>query len=86
MTIVHTSGSAGVPKAVLHTCGNHYYNALGSNVNLPPTAEDRWLLDLPHRSGSLSPAGSGSAGGDAAGPARRMTGAATRGIQRGGHT
>ena len=47
MTIVHTSGSAGVPKAVLHTCGNHYYNALGSNVNLPLTAEDRWLLDLP---------------------------------------
>ena len=38
---VHTSGSAGVPKAVLHTCGHHYSNALGSNVNLPPTAEDR---------------------------------------------
>ena len=36
-----------VPKAVLHTCGNHYYNALGSNANLPLTAEDRWLLDLP---------------------------------------
>ena len=35
MTIVHASGSAGVPRAVLHTCGNHYYNALGSNVNLP---------------------------------------------------
>ena len=46
-TILHTSGSAGVPKAVLHTCGNHYYNALGSNANLPLTAEDRWLLDLP---------------------------------------
>ena len=41
MTIVHTSGSAGVPKAVLHTCGNHYYNAPGSNANLPLTAEDR---------------------------------------------
>ena len=147
MTIVHTSGSAGVPKAVLHTCGNHYYNALGSNVNLPLTAEDRWLLDLPlhhvaglgivfrcllagaavampdrgesldaaldrygvthlsvvvtqlrrllgrpgpvprvaghgpgvlqDRSGSLSPAGSGGAGGDAAGPVRRMTASAT---------
>lgn len=35
MTIVHASGSAGVPGAVLHTCGNHYYNAPGSNVNLP---------------------------------------------------
>ena len=46
-TIVHTSGSSGVPKAVLHSCGNHYYNALGSNANLPLTAEDRWLLDLP---------------------------------------
>ena len=46
-TILFTCGSAGVPKAVLHTCGNHYFNALGSNVNLPPTANDRWLLDLP---------------------------------------
>ena len=46
-TIVHTSGSAGVPKAVLHSCGNHYYNALGSNANLPLAAGDRWLLDLP---------------------------------------
>ena len=46
-TILFTSGSAGVPKAVLHSCGNHYYNALGSNANLPLTPEDRWLLDLP---------------------------------------
>ena len=46
-TIVFTSGSAGVPKAVLHTCGNHYYNALGSNINLPLTSGDRWLLNLP---------------------------------------
>jgi len=46
-TIVFTSGSAGVPKAVLHTCGNHYYNALGSNINLPLTTGDRWLLNLP---------------------------------------
>ena len=46
-TIVHTSGSAGVPKAALHSCGNHYYNALGSNANLSLAADDRWLLDLP---------------------------------------
>ncbi len=46
-TIVFTSGSAGVPKAVLHSYGNHYYNALGSNTNLPLTIRDRWLLDLP---------------------------------------
>ncbi|MDD9982578.1 MAG: AMP-binding protein [Gammaproteobacteria bacterium] len=46
-TIVFTSGSTGVPRAVLHTCGNHYYNALGSNTNLPLTTGDRWLLNLP---------------------------------------
>ncbi len=46
-TIVFTSGSTGVPKAVLHSYGNHYYNALGSNTNLPLAPGDRWLLDLP---------------------------------------
>ena len=46
-TIVFTSGSTGTPKAVLHAYGNHYYNALGSNENLPLAAGDRWLLDLP---------------------------------------
>ncbi len=46
-TIVFTSGSTGTPKAVLHSYGNHYYNALGSNRNLPLAAGDRWLLDLP---------------------------------------
>ena len=46
-TIVFTSGSTGTPKAVLHSYGNHYYNALGSNTNLPLAPGDRWLLDLP---------------------------------------
>ena len=46
-TIVFTSGSTGTPKAVLHSYGNYYYNALGCNRNLPLTAGDRWLLDLP---------------------------------------
>ena len=46
-TVVFTSGSTGTPKAVLHSYGNHYYNALGSNENLPLAAGDRWLLDLP---------------------------------------
>ena len=44
---VFTSGSTGTPKAVLHSYGNHYYNALGSNTNLPLAPGDRWLLDLP---------------------------------------
>ncbi len=46
-TIVFTSGSLGVPKAVLHSYGNHYYNANGSNQNIPLQPGDRWLLALP---------------------------------------
>src|SRR5215212_9406087 len=33
-TIIFTSGSTGVPKAALHTFGNHYHSALGSNANI----------------------------------------------------
>jgi O-succinylbenzoic acid--CoA ligase len=47
VSILFTSGSSKKPKAVLHTLGNHYYNALGSNENLPFKPEDRWLLSLP---------------------------------------
>lgn len=46
-TILFTSGSAGPPKAVLHSYGNHYYNARGAIQNLPLGVGDRWLLDLP---------------------------------------
>jgi O-succinylbenzoic acid--CoA ligase len=46
-TIIFTSGSSGEPKAAMHTLGNHYYNALGSNQNIPVQLEDCWLLSLP---------------------------------------
>lgn len=46
-TVVFTSGSSGEPKAALHTYGNHYYNALGSNENIAVAPGDRWLLALP---------------------------------------
>lgn len=46
-TLIFTSGSAGAPKAALHTFGNHYYNARGSNLNIPFGPGDRWLLSLP---------------------------------------
>lgn len=54
-TIVFTSGSTGVQKAALHSFGNHFYNALGSNRNLPFQPGDRWLLALPlYHVGGLS--------------------------------
>jgi O-succinylbenzoic acid--CoA ligase len=54
-TIVFTSGSAGVPKAALHTFGNHYYSALGSNANIALAPDDRWLHSLPlYHVGGLS--------------------------------
>ena len=46
-SVVFTSGSSGSPKAALHTFGNHYWNARGSNENISLTAGDRWLLSLP---------------------------------------
>lgn len=46
-TVVFTSGSSGTPKAALHTIGNHYFSAEGSNQNIPLNPGDRWLLSLP---------------------------------------
>ena len=54
-TIIFTSGSSGVPKAALHTFGNHYYSALGSNANIALRPCDRWLHSLPlYHVGGLS--------------------------------
>ena len=46
-TIIFTSGSTGEPAAALHTFGNHYFSALGSNKNIEFGPGDRWLLALP---------------------------------------
>ena len=54
-TVVFTSGSTGAPKAALHTFGNHYFSALGSNANIALAAGDRWLHSLPlYHVGGLS--------------------------------
>ncbi len=46
-TIILTSGSTGIPKGVLLSVENHYYNAIGSNMNIALEKKDRWLLALP---------------------------------------
>ncbi len=54
-TIIFTSGSTGVPKAALHTFGNHHHSALGSNANIDLRPGDRWLHSLPmYHVGGLS--------------------------------
>ena len=46
-TIVFTSGSSGVSKGVLHTLGNHWYSARGSQKVIPVDSDVRWLAALP---------------------------------------
>ncbi|MBL7991171.1 MAG: o-succinylbenzoate--CoA ligase [Candidatus Kapabacteria bacterium] len=46
-TILCTSGSTGLPKALVHTVGNHYWSAMGSAANIPFGEGDCWLLSLP---------------------------------------
>jgi O-succinylbenzoic acid--CoA ligase len=54
-TVVFTSGSTGTPKAALHTFGNHYFSAAGSNGNIALAPGDRWLHSLPlYHVGGLS--------------------------------
>ncbi len=54
-TVVFTSGSTSTPKAAMHTFGNHYYSALGSNTNIPLAPGDRWMHSLPlYHVGGLS--------------------------------
>jgi O-succinylbenzoic acid--CoA ligase len=45
--IIFTSGSSGLPKAVMHSFSNHYYSALGSQTVIPLQQTDRNLLSLP---------------------------------------
>lgn len=45
--VVFTSGSSGPAKGVILSVGNLYYNALGSNENIPLLQQDTWLLSLP---------------------------------------
>ncbi len=46
-TLVYTSGTTDRPKGVLLTYGNHWWNALGSQLNLGTVPVDRWILCLP---------------------------------------
>jgi o-succinylbenzoate---CoA ligase len=46
-SIIFTSGSENIPKAVLHTFSNHWYSAIGSNINILFKNGDCWMVALP---------------------------------------
>ncbi|MEF3275295.1 MAG: o-succinylbenzoate--CoA ligase [Chloroflexus sp.] len=46
-TIIYTSGTTGRPKGAILTAGNHWWNAIGSLLNLGLRDDDRWLAVLP---------------------------------------
>ncbi|WP_031457938.1 o-succinylbenzoate--CoA ligase [Chloroflexus sp. MS-G] len=46
-TIIYTSGTTGRPKGAILTAGNHWWNAIGSLINLGLHDDDRWLAVLP---------------------------------------
>lgn len=46
-TIILSSGSTGVPKAIVHSMKSHIANATGSATNMPLGPGDRWLWSLP---------------------------------------
>lgn len=46
-TIIYTSGTTGTPKGALLTFGNHWWNAMGSALNLGLREDDCWLACLP---------------------------------------
>ena len=46
-SIILTSGSTNIPKAVLHTFNNHWYSAIGSNINILFKTGDCWMVALP---------------------------------------
>ena len=45
-TILFTSGSTGLPKAICHRLSSHLSSAAASNENLPFGPEHRWMLSL----------------------------------------
>lgn len=54
-SILYTSGTTGTPKGAMLTFGNHFFNAMGSLLNLGVMEEDCWLANLPlYHVGGLS--------------------------------
>jgi len=47
LTIILSSGSTGVPKAIVHSMAAHVASAKGAATNMPLAVGDRWLWSLP---------------------------------------